>query len=62
MITNSSVFIKVKKKFKNKKIDILDNYNKINFKTKIDLVISAIPGIAGLSPTLSIMKFSKKFF
>ncbi len=60
VITNSSVFIKVKKKFKNKKIDILDNYNKINFKTKIDLVISAIPGIAGLSPTLSIMKFSKK--
>ncbi len=60
VITNSSVFIKVKKKFKNKKINILDNYNKINFKTKIDLVISAIPGIAGLSPTLSIMKFSKK--
>ena len=60
VITNSSVFVKVKKKFKNKKINILDNYNKINFKTKIDLVISAIPGIAGLSPTLSIMKFSKK--
>ena len=60
VITNSSVFIKVKKKFKKRNINILNNYYKINFKTKIDLVISAIPGIAGLSPTLSIMKFSKK--
>ena len=60
VVTNSSVFNKVKKKFENKKIKILDNYKKINFKTNTDLAISAIPGIAGLSPTLLILKFTKK--
>ena len=60
VITDPLIFKNVKKKFKKKKIKILNNFNKINFKKKIDITVSAIPGISGLSPTLSMIKFSKK--
>ena len=59
IISNYFVFKQVEKKFKNKKTKILNNFN-LRFKSKkIDFVISAIPGIAGLHPTLLMMKFCK---
>ena len=60
VIANPAIFKKVKKKFKNKKTKILDNYKKIKIKAKSDVTISAIPGTEGLLPTLSIIKFTKK--
>ena len=59
VISNPSVFKKVKKKFKNKPTVILDDYKKIKFKKKMDIVVSAIPGIDGLLPTLSILSCRK---
>ena len=60
VVSNPLVFQKVKKKFKNKKIKILNSYEKIKIGKKIDITVSAIPGIDGLSPTISIIKFTKK--
>ena len=59
IINNYFIFKLVEKKFKNKKIEILNNF-KFSFKRKkIDFVISAIPGIAGLHPTLLMIKSCK---
>ena len=59
VINNLNVFNKIKKKFKNKKVKILNNFYQLSLK-KNDITVSAIPGLAGLEPTLSLMKFSKK--
>ena len=58
-INNNKIYKKIKKKFKNKKTKILNNYDLKNF-YKTDITISAIPGIAGLKPTLLAVKTSKK--
>jgi len=62
IINNNKNYQNLKKKFKNKKINIFNNFNTFekNFKNKIDLTISAISGLEGLKPTLDIIKFSKK--
>ncbi len=61
IINNQSIFLKVKKRFRNQKIKIL---NKINIKNKhfkkTDITIAAIPGIAGLKPTVEFINKSKK--
>ena len=54
---NKSVYTKVNKQFKNKNIIILNTLNNLNFKKKLDLSVAAIPGIAGLEPTISLIKF-----
>ena len=59
IINNLRVYKKIKNKFKNKKVKIFNNFEKINFK-KLDISVSAIPGIAGLEPTLLFIKHSKK--
>ena len=59
VISNKSIYEKVKKKFKKSKTIFLNNFNTIG-KKKSDITISAIPGIAGLSPTLTMIKHSKK--
>ncbi len=59
IINNFKVYLKVKKKFKNKQVKILNNFKEINLK-KLDLSVAAIPGIAGLEPTLLFIKLSKK--
>ena len=59
IINNFKVYKKVKKKYENKKVKIFNNFNRINLK-KLDLSITAIPGIAGLEPTLLFIKYSKK--
>ena len=59
IINNYFIFKLVEKKFKNKKIEILNNFS-FNFRRKkIDFVISSIPGIAGLHPTLLMIKSCK---
>ena len=59
IITNKNVFLKVKKKFAKKNIKIINNFD-FKIKKKIDISITAIPGIDGLKPTISAINFSKK--
>ena len=59
IINNLKVYLKVKNKFKNKQVKIFNNFKKIKLK-KLDLSVAAIPGIAGLEPTLLFIKLSKK--
>ena len=60
VINNYEIYLKIKNKFKKKKIKILNNINNVSLKKKSDIVISSISGIAGLKPTLHMIKFSKK--
>ena len=62
IINNLKKYLILKKKIRNKKINIFNNFNSFNkkFNSKIDLTISAISGLEGLKPTLDIIKFSKK--
>ena len=61
IINNDEVCFKIKKKFKNKKIIFLNNsYNLKKYFKNIDITVSAIPGIAGLEPTINFIKLSKK--
>ena len=61
IINNYSVYLKVKKNnYKNCKI--LNQFDQVNLKIKSDFTISAIPGIAGLKPTIKLVKYSKKIF
>ena len=60
IVSDKKTFKKVKKKFEKKKIKILNDFNLLKNKKKIDITVAAIPGIAGLKPTLSMISFSKK--
>ena len=60
LITDFSTYEKTKKKFSKKKVNIIYNLKSLNLKKKIDITISAIPGIEGLESTLLMTKFSNK--
>ena len=60
VVNDTDIFFKVVKKFKKKDIKILNSINHLKIKKKSDITISAIPGIAGLVPTLRMIKVSKK--
>ena len=61
VINDSRVLEKVKKKFKNNKVKIIKDIDiKKNYFKKSDITIAAIPGIAGLKPTVELTKISKK--
>ena len=61
IVNNLNVFKKVKKKFKKNKIIITQEVNiKKKYFKKSDITIAAIPGIAGLNPTIELTKMSKK--
>ena len=60
VINNQNIFKKILKKFKSNKIKILNNFDYSNLKKKNDITISAIPGIAGLKPTIMMTSVSKK--
>ena len=62
IITNKKSYKILTKKTKNTKINIYDNYHNFSkfLKKKIDYTMSSISGIAGLEPTIKIIKFSKK--
>ena len=61
VINNNNHYLNLKKKLKNKKINIFNNFESFNkkFKTKIDFTMSAISGLEGLKPTLNLIKFTK---
>ena len=61
IISDFKIYLKVKKIIKSKKIVILNNFlNLENNIKKIDITVSAIPGIIGLEPTLKFIKLTKK--
>ena len=60
VINDEKIFQKIFKKFIKTKVKIIRNYEDINFKSKRCITISAIPGIAGLSPILKAINFSEK--
>jgi len=61
IINNKSIYLKIKKKYHNKKLIILNNTDNIlSYIKKIDVTVSAIPGIAGLVPTILFTQISKK--
>ncbi len=62
VINNKKHYISLKRKFKNKKINIYNDFDSFNkkFKSKIDYTMCGISGLAGLKPTLASIKFSKK--
>ena len=61
VVINKNIYLKVKKKYKNKKFLVLNNIEDIEkYIKKIDITVSAIPGIAGLEPTILFTKISKK--
>ena len=61
LIYNDKYYEYLKKKFKNKKINIFSRKNKLSeiFNKKIDYTMCAISGLDGLKPTLEAIKFSK---
>ena len=60
IVINYKIFKKVKKKFKNSNTKIFNNFNHTVIKKKSDITVTAIPGIAGLEPTIIMIKLSKK--
>ena len=61
IINNKKVFLKIKKKYQKKNLVILNNILNVHkYIKKIDVTVSAIPGIAGLEPTILFTKLSKK--
>ena len=60
VVGDYSVFLKINKKYKFKYCKILNKLDYECLKKKNDITISAIPGIAGLKPTLEFIKISKK--
>ncbi len=60
LIKDPNTFERVKKRFKKKKIKIINNVNLKDVKIKSDVTIAAIPGVDGLNPTINIIKLTKK--
>ncbi len=61
IVTDHKSFISLKRKYKNKKIRIFNDYKNLDniFKKKIDYTMSSISGLTGLEPTLKIIKKTK---
>ena len=60
VISDKKIFAKIKYKFRKKNIKILNNYNNLKLNKISHITISAIPGIAGLQPTIMMIEKSKK--
>ena len=60
VISDKKIFTKIKYKFRKKNIEILNNYNDLKINKISHITISAIPGIAGLQPTIMMIEKSKK--
>ena len=60
LINDFKTYKKVKKKYKNGKVKILNSLDLNKKKIKSDITISAIPGIAGLTPTINVINKTKK--
>ena len=61
VITNDKEFKKVTFKNKNKELKIFNNFNFLDkiLNSKVDYTMSSISGLAGLEPTLKIIKYTK---
>ena len=60
IVVNTSVYTQIKKKYQKRNIIFLNNFYDIErYIKKIDVTVSAIPGIAGLEPTIKFTKLSK---
>tara|TARA_B100001057_G_scaffold489542_1_gene576016 strand:- start:5762 stop:6925 length:1164 start_codon:yes stop_codon:yes gene_type:complete len=61
IVTDIKKYLFLKKKIKNKKIKIFNNYTSLNkiLKRKLDYTMSSISGLAGLEPTLKIISKTK---
>jgi 1-deoxy-D-xylulose-5-phosphate reductoisomerase len=59
VVANNEILIKVKKKFKKKNTKIINNFEFKKLKIKNHITVSAIPGINGLEPTISMTRLSK---
>jgi len=62
IITDKKSYFKLLKKVKDKNIKVFNNFDDFDliFKKKIDYSMISITGIAGLKPTLNLIKFTKK--
>ena len=60
IVSDQRTFYRVLKKFKKRKTKILNNLDKSIVRKVSDITISGVPGIAGLNPTLTMVKLSKK--
>ena len=60
VINDKNTFLKILSKYKYKKIKILNNFDSLKIKTISNITISAIPGIAGLKPTIKMTGLSSK--
>ncbi len=60
VVSDKKTYDKIKNKFKRKKTKILNKFNYIKCKKSHHITVSAIPGIAGLHPTLEMIKLSDK--
>ena len=62
IIKNKKGFKILQKKTKNLNIKVFNNYDHFNkiFSRRIDYVMNSIVGLDGLSPTISIIKYTKK--
>ena len=60
IINDENTYIKVSKYFKKNKIKIFKNLDELKIKRTKNITVSAIPGIAGLRPTLQSIKLSSK--
>ena len=60
LINDLKTLNKVKKKFRKNKVKLLQNYDFSKLNLKSDITISAIPGIAGLEPTINLISHTKK--
>ena len=63
IIFNKSKFLKYKKKFLQKKIKVFNSFNDLKkniIKSKIDYIMCAISGLAGLDTTINCINITKK--
>ena len=60
LVTDLNTFNKVKKKYSKKKIKVINKIQSLKLKKKIDITISAVPGVEGLEPTLLMTRLSRK--
>ena len=61
ILTDKKIFDLHKKKFKDNKINIFNNYNNLDkiINKKVDYVMSSIVGLDGLLPTINLIKHTK---
>ena len=61
IVNNYKTFLKIKNTIRNKRIVLLNNILDIKkYIKKIDITVAAIPGIAGLEPTIKFTELSKR--